>query len=1014
MGLVITVTVSIRRMSLGSGFGYLMSSVARGDGAAPTTALTRYYLESGTPPGRWLGSGLSGLHNGKGLAVGSVVTEEGLWRLLGMLADPVTGEPLGRRPQRWPESLSKRIATRIGALPETLSTDERARAIGQIESTEQQREASLTRPVGAFDLTFSLPKSGSVLWAVSDAKTQATIHRAHQDAIALALRWAERNIVFTRVGAGGAVQEDVRGVVAAAFDHWDSRAGDPHLHTHVVVANRVQTSDGVWRSLDSKTLHRYTVALSELHEGVVQDLLTERLGVGWIERARQHSAVPRHDIEGVPVELIDDFSSRSRDIGTAKDDLIAEFRGAHGRHPTSVEVLKLRQQATLATRPDKQHIGLGSRMAGWRSRARQRLGRDPTAWAATVLNQSVLPTLTSTAFDEGMLCAVARTTLDAVAHKRATFGHANVLAEAHRQLHGIRFASPKDRLAVAEHITTLALDEALPLDPAALRPNAAALIRADGTSKLRHRGAARFTTAEILDAETRLLDGGRALSAPALDEAQFKSATLSLETDQREAITSIATSSRSLDLLVGPAGAGKTTSLTALKTAWEFAFGATSVVGLAPSAAAAQVLADELGIITDNTAKWLVEQPRNAERIERIGALTAMIDASSSPGTARARRLAAQRNVEQGELDRWSIRAGQLLIIDEASLAGTLALDRIVDSARQAGAKVVLVGDWAQLGAIEAGGAFHMLANDRTDTPELRTVRRFKEPWEADASARLRRGDLLAIRAYEAHGRLHSGVGLDALHRLFDGWCVDIERGLDSIMIASDDAPVAALNALAQARTRDACDVSRNEIELASGAATIGDQIITRRNDRRVHVARRDARGHDWVRNGDLWTITGTHKDGSLTATSVGQDRSVRLPRRYVVAHVELGYAVTAHRAQGRTVDSAHALISGGASREALYVCATRARRENHLYVDLAGFDADPETVHDEVVDNSAKQVLSHVLERSATTVSAHVVGRICDTKGIQLAQSVHISASTANGASTSLQEREAAGLTVT
>ena len=75
-------------------------------------------------------------------------------------------------------------------------------------------------------------------------------------------------------------------MIAAAFDHWDSRAGDPHLHTHVVVANRVQTADGMWRSLDGATLFRYAVALSELHEGVLQDLLTDRLGVAWTARAR--------------------------------------------------------------------------------------------------------------------------------------------------------------------------------------------------------------------------------------------------------------------------------------------------------------------------------------------------------------------------------------------------------------------------------------------------------------------------------------------------------------------------------------------------------------------------------------------------------------------------------------------------------------------------------------------------------------------------------------------------------
>jgi hypothetical protein len=125
-----------------------------------------------------------------------------------------------------------------------------------------------------------------------------------------------------------------------------------------MVANRVRTLDGRWRTLDSKTLHQYVVALSELHEGVLQVLLTDRLGYAWDERARQHSPVPRFDIAGVP------------------DELIGEFARARGRHPSPVEVVRL-QQATLQTRPGKQHIDLAEQTAGWRRRATSRIAADP-------------------------------------------------------------------------------------------------------------------------------------------------------------------------------------------------------------------------------------------------------------------------------------------------------------------------------------------------------------------------------------------------------------------------------------------------------------------------------------------------------------------------------------------------------------------------------------------------------------------------------------------------------------
>ncbi|HEY8619012.1 MAG TPA: MobF family relaxase, partial [Dermatophilaceae bacterium] len=262
-----TVTMSIRRMSLGAGYRYLMSSVARADGSGHTaSALTRYYAQSGTPPGRFLGRGLAGLDNGNGVAVGSTVTEEHLFRMLGMLQDPITGEQLGRPPAR--------------------------RGAASVDSRGVTRKAPA--PVAGFDLTFSAPKSVSVVWAVADQATQGLIYAAHQRALDHVIRYAEERVFSSRSGSGGVVQEDIRGVVAAAFDHWDSRAGDPQLHTHVVVMNRVQTMDGVWRTLDSRGLFRSVVGLSEMYNGVLSDYLTEALGWGWEGCARRHSDVPKY------------------------------------------------------------------------------------------------------------------------------------------------------------------------------------------------------------------------------------------------------------------------------------------------------------------------------------------------------------------------------------------------------------------------------------------------------------------------------------------------------------------------------------------------------------------------------------------------------------------------------------------------------------------------------------------------------------------------------------------------
>ncbi|HZC72091.1 MAG TPA: MobF family relaxase [Jatrophihabitans sp.] len=972
----VDVTVSIRRMSLGKGYEYLLSSVAHGDGAvAAASPLTRYYAESGTPPGRLLGAGLAGLNGERGVAEGAVVTEQMLFNLLGMLTDPVTGEPLGRRPRSWPTPLGDRIRLRVGLLPADLADAARAGAVVDIEVDENEREKHITRPVAGFDLTFSVPKSVSTVWAVADPATQAVIYEAHLEAIRRTIAYAERHVFFSRSGTNGVVQEDIRGVVATAFDHWDSRAGDPHLHTHVVVANRAQSLDGTWRTLDSRTLFKYVVALSELHEGMVEDLLTARLGYGWDERARRHSPVPRHDLLGVPEQLIEEYSRRSQDIEVRKTELVALFARTHGRQPTETEVLRLRQQATLETRPDKQHRSLAELTEQWRERARPFVGGDTVAWADSLRDRCPLPSLRADALNTGMLRDVALIALDSVAVKRATFTHANVLAEVHRQLHGVRFADPDERLTVADGTTAIALDEALLLTPPGHTPVPERLLRRDGTSKLRHRGAEIFTTREILDAETRLLDAGRSTHGPGV--AAFVVADVAncelpgrdhrLAPDQATAVRAIATSGRVLDVLVGPAGTGKTTSLAGLREAWESVHGNGSVIGLAPSAAAAEVLADELGIDTENTAKWLHESARENERLDRMAALIDRLHAStSSPSTTLARRLRSQLGEIHTDYERWTIHPGQLVIIDEASLAGTLALDRIVAQAVDAGAKVLLAGDWAQLCAIEAGGAFAMLVNDRTDPPELTEVRRFQNDWERGASIQLRVGDHAAIATYAAHDRIRSGDRAEMLDALYRAWHDDTSRGLTSLMIAGDHESVAELNLRARADRVAAGEVKPTCIPIADdGVAGVGDRVITRQNDRRFTT------GRGWVKNGDAWIVRKIGRNGWLTVQRESGRGKVVLPAAYVQNHVELGYAATAFRAQGGTVDTTHALVGDTTTREALYVSASRGRRSNTIYIDICA-DPDVDTSEGEREQSSVEQVLRTVLDRCGADISAH------------------------------------------
>ncbi len=932
--------ISIRRISLGGGFRYLMESVAKGDGAAGRTSdLARYYADSGTPPGIFLGSGLAHLDGGRGIDRGTEVTEEHLRNMLAACADPISGEPVGRTP---------------AALPKTA-------------------------PVAGFDLTFSPPKSVSVAWALADQPTKAVIYDCHRRAIDYVLAYAERTVFRSRSGTAGVVEEDITGVTAAAFTHWDSRAGDPQLHDHVVVWNRAKsTSDGQWRTLDSRAIFRSTVALSTLHQGVLADMLTDALGVGWEARGRRHSTRPKYEITGVPDRLLAEFSMRSAQVEEAKDELVASFVAAHGRQPTNVEVLRMRQQATLATRPDKQHRSLAEMTAGWRRRAEGDLGdtAQQVAWVAGLRDRNDLPILRADDLHDGILDDAAEATVVAVAERRSTYGRHNLLAEAARLLDGVRFASPDDRVTVVERIADLAAKSSVLITPPPQHHTPARYLRTDGSSRLHPLRHQRFTTQLILDAEARLLAAGRHTDGPAVPVAVVADTATSnlpgrsygLSVDQALAVEKITTSGRVVDILVGPAGTGKSTTMAGLRAAWEANFGVGSVVGLAPSAAAAEVLAAELGIDTENTAKWLTEWRRIPDLQARRQQLATNLARHAHPTSAGAKRLRSQLAEADRAIAERCLRPGQLVIVDEASLAGTFALDELVSAAEQAGAKVALVGDWAQLSAVEAGGAFGLLARDRGDVvPELTDVRRFDATWEKAASVQLRLGHGDAIDAYLDHGRVVEGTGDEVLDALFAAWRHDTEVGRSSLMIAGDTATVAELNRRARADRVATGVVDAAGVNIAGDqVAGVGDEVVTRQNHRLL-VA-----GSRWVKNGDRWVVTAANGDGSLTVQCVAGRGEVVLPADYVASHVELAYATTAHRAQGRTVATAHTLVSPATTREVLYVSATRGRTANRLYVDIA-FDPDPQTGHDNLlVHQDARTVLAAVIANEGADISAH------------------------------------------
>ena len=301
---------------------------------------------------------------------------------------------------------------------------------------------------------------------------------------------------------------------------------------------------------------------------------------------------------------------------------------------------------------------------------------------------------------------VARATVGAVSQKRSTWKHWNLWAEASRQTMEWRFATVADREQVVGRIVEEAKRISISLTPPELAYSPGVFRRNDGTSLFRPKHSVTFTSDEILAAEDRLLARGENRSSPVVDleviEAVSENEVLGhLLTDEQVAtLASIAVSGRQVDLLIGPAGAGKTTAMRALHAAWTRSTARTAWSG----------------------SPRRPPPPTSSPRI------------SASPATTRRNGSTSTTTGEP------TFRKGQLVIIDEATLAGTLTLDRLTGLAADAGAKVLLVGDWAQLQSVDAGGAFPLLAEARDDTPELTEVHRFVNEWEKDASVDLRFG----------------------------------------------------------------------------------------------------------------------------------------------------------------------------------------------------------------------------------------------------------------------------------
>ena len=388
--------------------------------------------------------------------------------------------------------------------------------------------------------------------------------------------------------------------------------------------------------------------------------------------------------------------------------------------------------------------------------------------------------------------------------------------------------------------------------------------------------------------------------------------------------------------------------MRALATAWRNGGG--TVVGLAPSAAAAAQLGAQIDTHADTMA--LLTHALNHRR----------------------------------PLPAWAERIGptSLVIIDEAGMADTLSLDQVVEFVLDRGGSVRLIGDDQQLAAIGAGGVLRDIQATH-GAVQLNELVRFADPAEGAASLALRAGDPEALGFYLDNHRVHVGDLGTCADQVFDSWLTARHAGADALMVAPTRALVAELNARAQAHLHDGIHPTRT-VALADGSnAAVGDVIITRLNDRRLRTS-----GTDWVRNGDRWTITGIATNGDLRAIHQTNRQTVILPAGYVAESVELGYACTIHGAQGVTADVLHGIATGAETRQQLYTMLTRGRYANHVHLEVVG-DGDAHSLirPEAIIPPTATDLLERILARDEDNTSATTTARTLADPANRLADAV-------------------------
>jgi len=782
----------------------------------------------------------------------------------------------------------------------------------------QHRGRRVNERVQAFDHCFSSPKSVSLLAAGGGDLVRRQVAEARSDALQAAIAYLERHGAGVRREHNGTDRyQAVGGLVAVAFEHRLSRAGDPQHHTHVLVQNAAQGPDGRWTALDSDRLYAQLMAADHLYLAAERAALTQRLGVRWGPVDERSGAA---EILGLDDRtLIERFSKRSEEID--------EWLDSHG-----LSGIKASSAAAVATRAPKDYSeSEHSVYQRWgQELAEQGVGERQLAEACSGgRGRPATWTELDAALD-------ALSGPDGLTGQSSTFSRTDVVDALAKRLPVARSAA--EALTQAEDAADRFLEE-----------------RAVRVGRDRRLGVERFSTPELLALERQLVTSatgrtgeGCALVQPAVVRQVLDRHATAGE-DQAAMVADLTQGGEGVAVVVGRAGSGKTWALGLAREAFEL--DGYQVLGTAPTGIATLGLADEGFADTRTVDRLLLDLGR--------------------------RRV---------ELDGRSV-----LVVDEAAMVGTRKLAPLLRHAERAWAKVALVGDDRQFASIATGGGFRALRL-RLGANELTVNRRQVEAWEQRAIDDVRTGNLeQAIAAYAEHDRIRAFEARDDRDRaLVSDWWQAHQAGEQPVIYSHRRAQVDQLNSVCQRLRAEAGHLGDERLAVGDRVLAVGDVVVLGANapDRLGVVNGTTAVIEDLDVSGRVMTVRTLEDDPAKT---------VRLPGWYLNAavqpgqsrRVDLAYARTDMRSQGRTEQRALLALDGAEDMQGGYVQLTRSTQRSDLYLTVGPepLGPDDERPHPARETRAPEELLARVLARDGSKTLATDTPDLLDARRLSTAE---------------------------